>query len=285
VDNGGRIYVVDTKEPRVLIFDSTGAYIKSFGKKGQGPGELADPFSISITSRNEIMIPDYSNRRLAFYSPEGEFIKNISIAKGNLVDAKMDDKGNFIGIVLKTENENPRYELTKFDPDMNNPIVIASSPMPGINSFNPFLAVLRWDLAANHQIVCGYPEKYEIQIMDQDGKKVKTISREYDPVKVTEEEKARFKGGLPSIELSIPKYHPAFNQIYVDDELRIFVLTWEKNEDGEFYYDVFSWEGKYITRVNIKGTPQIWKKRKLYTIEEDKNGYQYVKRYNIKWDD
>ena len=28
---------------------------------------------------------------------------------------------------------------------------------------------------------------------------------------------------------------------------------------------------------------QVWKKQKLYTIEEDEEGYQVVKRYKVNW--
>jgi hypothetical protein len=29
--------------------------------------------------------------------------------------------------------------------------------------------------------------------------------------------------------------------------------------------------------------PRVWKKKKLYTIEEDEEGFQVVKRYKVKW--
>ena len=67
VDEEERIYVLDTKEAHIKIFDRDGAYLKTVSKKGQGPGELGLPRSISITSKNEIMIPDLMNRRLTFF--------------------------------------------------------------------------------------------------------------------------------------------------------------------------------------------------------------------------
>lgn len=30
--------------------------------------------------------------------------------------------------------------------------------------------------------------------------------------------------------------------------------------------------------------PKVWKKNKLYTIEEDEEGYQYVVRYKVAWE-
>ena len=42
-------------------------------------------------------------------------------------------------------------------------------------------------------------------------------------------------------------------------------------------------EGKYIAKIPFKVRPQTWKKNKLYTIEEDEEGYQYIKRYKVTW--
>jgi hypothetical protein len=46
---------------------------------------------------------------------------------------------------------------------------------------------------------------------------------------------------------------------------------------------VFDPEGKYIARFTLKYWAIVWKKQKLYTIEEDEEGYQIVKRYSVGW--
>ena len=84
--------------------------------------------------------------------------------------------------------------------------------------------------------------------------------------------------------LSISKYHSAYRRFIIDDEGRIFVWTWERVIDGEgYYYDVFDSEGKYIVKIPLETRPLVLKKKKLYTLEEDDEGYQFVKRYKITW--
>ncbi|TET74860.1 MAG: hypothetical protein E3J43_09190 [Candidatus Heimdallarchaeota archaeon] len=63
----------------------------------------------------------------------------------------------------------------------------------------------------------------------------------------------------------------------------MFVQTFRRTEEGSYYYDVFDSEGKYIAKVPLKVRPRDWKNNKLYTIEEDEEGYQYVKRYKVIW--
>jgi hypothetical protein len=46
---------------------------------------------------------------------------------------------------------------------------------------------------------------------------------------------------------------------------------------------VFDSEGKYIARISLKSRPIVWKNNKLFTIEEDGDGFQFVKRYKVTW--
>ena len=289
VDKEGRIYVLDFKEAHVKVFDNKGEYIKTIGKKGQGPGELEFPLSLSITGQNEIMVNDTRNRRLAFFSLEGEFIKNLSTARAGLMRLDIDSAGNITGIVITGDEDNPRYELQKFDPEMNYLHSLYSSPLPGAtNRFNPFEGGLIWDINKNNQVVYGYPKDYEINIFDSEGKLVKKIMKEYDPVKITEEEKEEMKKREsrlpPSMKLIIPKHHNPYRWLLVDDENRIFVMTWEKAaEEKGYYYDIFDPEGRYIAKILLEHPPIVFKKNKLYTIEQDEEGYQIVKRYKVMW--
>ena len=74
VDEDDRIYVLDSKEAHIKIFDRNGNYIKTIGRKGQGPGEIGTPRNIWITSQNEVMVTDSRYRRFTFFCFVGEFI-------------------------------------------------------------------------------------------------------------------------------------------------------------------------------------------------------------------
>jgi hypothetical protein len=284
VDDEERIYVLDSKEAHIKIFDKDGEYFNTISRKGQGPGDIGSPRSVFITSQDEIVVPDIVNRQLAFFSLEGEFIKNISTAKTSLRSSRVDSKGNIIGVVAVIREENLWHELKKFDSDLNLLYTYAFSPAPSPSSFNPFMPVLRWELTQNDQVVCGYPEKYEIEIFNSKGKVIRKIVKDYKPVKVTKEEMERLEKLPQTIKVSILKYKSAYQRVVVGDEGKIFVMTWEQVTDGDgYYYDIFDSEGKYIAKIPLEFQPQAFKKSKLYTVEEDEEGYQYVKRYKVTW--
>lgn len=285
VDEAGRIYVLDRKEAHVKVFDQNGIYVRTIGKKGQGPGEFTIPLSVSIIRQNELVVDDFRSR-LVFFSLEGEFKKNLLVAKIGLLGIKIDSEGNLVGLTIVREEENPRYELQKFDPELNYLHSFGDSPLPSVTGLNPFGGTIILSVIDNNdQVVCTYPENYEIKIFNKEGNLKRKIIKDYDPVEITEEEiKEATEGIPPDTRLSIPKYHSAYRWFTTDDEGRIFVMTNERVDEGEvYYYDVFDSEGKFTVKIPLKIRPYVLKKGKLYTVEEDKEGFLMVKCYKITW--
>ncbi|MGB8953388.1 MAG: 6-bladed beta-propeller [Candidatus Aminicenantales bacterium] len=129
VDEEERVYVLDIKERDVKVYDRNGNFIRTIGRRGQGPGELENPYTVQITSQNEVVVYDPMRRHLVFFSFEGNFMKNLSI--DNLFNPPyIDSKGNIIGIIIIKEKNNPRYELQKFDSQLNYLHSLDSSPYP-----------------------------------------------------------------------------------------------------------------------------------------------------------
>jgi DNA-binding beta-propeller fold protein YncE len=62
-------------EGRVLRFDKTGKFIKSWGGKGAAPGQFDQPHSILVTADNQLLVADRENRRVQVFDLDGRFIK------------------------------------------------------------------------------------------------------------------------------------------------------------------------------------------------------------------
>lgn len=98
-----RIYVADTKNNRVLIFSKKFKFVKSFGKKGYGPGEFIDPSIIQIV-RDTIYVNGAENN-LQLFNLEGGYIRDIEL-KGRIYNNfVISSKGNiFIGDPFNEES-------------------------------------------------------------------------------------------------------------------------------------------------------------------------------------
>jgi DNA-binding beta-propeller fold protein YncE len=77
VDKEGNVYVTDTLNNRVEIFDADGGFISEFGKAGDGPGHFARPKGIAIDSDGHIWVTDEIQSRVQVFDKEGRLLLHM----------------------------------------------------------------------------------------------------------------------------------------------------------------------------------------------------------------
>jgi len=75
---GGDIFVTDShrngKNNRVVRFTSDGRFVREWGKKGSGRGEISEPHTIALDSRGRVFVGDRENNRIQIFDQNGAFI-------------------------------------------------------------------------------------------------------------------------------------------------------------------------------------------------------------------
>jgi DNA-binding beta-propeller fold protein YncE len=84
LDKDGNVYVTDTLNNRVEIFDADGNFISLFGKHGDGPGYFARPKGIAVDSDGHIWVADEMEDRLQVFNREGQLLTFIGQGHGEL---------------------------------------------------------------------------------------------------------------------------------------------------------------------------------------------------------
>jgi len=84
VDGDGNLYVSDTLNDRVEEFDADGAFIRAFGKNGDGPGQFARPKGIAVDCDGYVWVADAMTNRLQIFTKEGELRLVVSGGFGTL---------------------------------------------------------------------------------------------------------------------------------------------------------------------------------------------------------
>jgi len=84
LDQDGNVYVTDTLNNRVEIFDADGNFISLFGKHGDGPGYFARPKGIAVDGDGHIWVADEVTDRLQVFNREGQLLTYIGQGHGNL---------------------------------------------------------------------------------------------------------------------------------------------------------------------------------------------------------
>lgn len=86
VARNGDIFVVQGHTPgprgdaRVLKFDKSGAFIKSWGGKGKEPGQFEVAHGIAIDAAGLLWVTDRENQRIQLFDANGTFVREIKYA-------------------------------------------------------------------------------------------------------------------------------------------------------------------------------------------------------------
>jgi len=74
----GDIFVTDShrngKNNRVVRFRKDGTFVKEWGKKGSGPGEISEPHTIALDSRGRVFVGDRENNRIQIFDQDGKLL-------------------------------------------------------------------------------------------------------------------------------------------------------------------------------------------------------------------
>jgi hypothetical protein len=78
---------------RITKFDKTGKFLKTWGKKGMGPGEFDVPHTLAFDSRGRLFVGDRQNNRIQIFDSDGRFIAQwfqFGRPSGIYIDKKTD---------------------------------------------------------------------------------------------------------------------------------------------------------------------------------------------------
>jgi hypothetical protein len=79
-DPAGNIFISDGYiNSRVAKADKNGNWIKSWGERGDKPGEFNTPHSIAADANGNIYVADRFNRRIQVFDGDGKFLRAITI--------------------------------------------------------------------------------------------------------------------------------------------------------------------------------------------------------------
>lgn len=77
IGKGGLVYIVDSGNHRVQVFDRAGNHKKSIGKAGRGPQDLLLPNTAAIDNNNNLVVGERGNHRIQFFDSEGRSLSSF----------------------------------------------------------------------------------------------------------------------------------------------------------------------------------------------------------------
>jgi len=79
-DSKGNGYISDGYvNSRVAKIDKNGDWVKSWGEKGNGPGQFITPHTIAVDANDRVYVGDRGNRRIQVFDVDGTFLRQFTI--------------------------------------------------------------------------------------------------------------------------------------------------------------------------------------------------------------
>lgn len=253
--NGG-LLVHDGQAPIVRLFDGQGAFVRTLGGKGGGPGEYDHINGITRLPDDRIVLWDAAGNRLNLYSADGEFVRSwLNPFSGFFTNNALwsDVEGDiYAGAVIERDEEDPRLNkqgLIRMD---TTGIILDSLAYPQWREPAPFLLARSPDgrmttarsapftpgnvsrLLPTGGLVSGPGDPYVLYLTHPDGRKPVRIEREHASVPVTsaeaDEQRSSIEFGMRRVDPSwswtgpgIPSTKPAYRGLSVGRDGRIWV--------------------------------------------------------------
>ncbi len=305
VDPEGNVYMVylQSTENCIFKFDKYGSFLRSFGRKGQGPGELQYPIFLQVIDKR-IVVSDIT--KLVFFGEDGKVINEISKESNRLFYIFMKN-GNSLARERVRDASDPANQhvgLVLYDPEFNKIKEISRVTVPNPLKGKGYNVILPYSHAhiTGELLYAGNSERgYVISIFDQNGNPIKRIKKQYAPVPVNDEDKKRILKTFERMPEEIKKtfyfpdnYPPFQRHFFTDDQGRLFVMTYEKgNNPREFMYDIFNADGAFVGRIGLNNygqsgarlvpLPALSKNNRLYLVREKETGFKELAVYTMTW--
>ena len=243
----GRLYLVDANTSRVHVWGQGGNYLKSFGKKGEGPGEYTVPMAIDIAAGN-LWILD-SRGVMTRLDMDGNYLSSSRMVKPRLRVMAAIDSDNFLITARYQETPTVIYNhIELVDPSgeikqtmqkwqnesFTTPREDYDKAM--VKAFPPACEIQR---GADGRWYFGFGQSNSLHLVDKSGKLVEKRRFQLPSEEVTDEEKAWWPdltlpcwGGQnftfkdwPSIRTDFSHDKAYFTRFVIKEDRAIFLLT------------------------------------------------------------
>jgi hypothetical protein len=283
-DSRNNVYVLDSRECDIKVFDDRGNFRRTIGKKGQGPGELFVPVSMEINKKDEIIVYCLGNHRISLFRTDGTLIREFSTAKlPRLFSIRYVTDGIFVGYVSYSYGESKIDELLVLDESMETRARIIKlenkADNRGIDIYAP---LIRYSVIGEKEILWGNWLDDKVFISGVRGDIRETIPLQFKPKEITDSDKAliiktRFGDQRPEQEVIFPEYFPRFFSFLVSGDA-VFFLTSERGTPAGHYYFLMKRGDKTFRKIFLNPDPLIFRDGTYYSTSEDEQGNPVVKR-------
>lgn len=311
-DERGTMFVADGLANEVRVFDRAGEFLRRLGRKGGGPGEIGGLRRIAWLGPDTLVVMDPENARLMRLTTAGEdagqwswvrlsggstrFLFNGGPGElyAHAFRPRRGEEGGLDAVWVRYTAEGPRdsLDVLRSDPPTGTAVTCRGD---GIGFFtNPYGGRMLAVPAPGAERVVAWASRYRLAFVDGSGDTLRTITREIEPVPLTDDEwdevderYREFQGWWRDArcegDIARPEHRPVLLDIFFDHEGRTFV---EHNTPDGLAFDLFDPDGRWVATIPVperdRSVPPYLRGDRLYLTTRDSLDVQRVEAHRLQ---
>ncbi|MFC1572106.1 hypothetical protein ACFL6M_00760 [Candidatus Eisenbacteria bacterium] len=283
-DADGNIYIMDSQLCEVTVFAPDGGHLRTLGGEGDGPGEIRRLGSIFFMEDGQLAMAQTYPGRIITLNLDGTPGRSFHFKTADMAES------NF-GVIIGGRERGGSFFLTGFTMHMTGPqntqtYYLSQCDDQGLEKHRHFskdytinyadfvadeigidFVWSRWDLGPDGFLYAApHRNRYEIQVLDEAGKLLRVITREYTSYKRSADEKEQARlfveaynrnHPTPPRQCNVEDLEADITGLRVEDSGEIWVSTSRSFRDlpegVALLFDVFDSKGEFVRQTAVHG--------------------------------
>lgn len=267
----GQIFVLEFAADRVTVFDGEGEFVRSFGRRGEGPGEFSWPMAMTWDGADRLWVGAGQVGRYHVFDSAGVFQKSVARpvhAAASLQHPLVwEDAGSVVeeaageGVVLylRTDTLGNLIDTAAVIRMLERPPALQYLlPPPTWKSFRlvdgHYVPRLRWSRAPDGTIWSAISGELRLVQTTPDGDTLRIIETSHRPAALDAADRAVIAEGLAEAGISrddVELVRPLVGAIHVMDDGHILVEIIERVGETSSIFDIFDPEGFFMGTIDL----------------------------------
>jgi hypothetical protein len=290
----GSLFIASSREHKVFKFDAQGKFVKTFGQKGQGPGDFNNPGDPSVLDGKYLVVGEYAlANRISLFDLDGKFNRILTTKRGPYRPVALRD-GKIAYLVNSYRGQGDEAKTTQSvvirGIDGPNETTVAErtfgtgmlmvGPQSSMSFGDSTTGAILVAATKDGNLIVGDSLETHLEVYSPEGVRLSTVDLGLEPIPVTKQLIKRYKdhqigemkrdprkaqGPLreslkiiedASFDHLFADRLPLYREVLVDAEGNILVFRrTECLGDCPILVRVYSPEGRFVCETEIRSGP------------------------------